>query len=76
MSSGYMVEFVGGPAHGETHKVAEILRNLRIPIYEFHPLPVTSQENPYAPRAAVYTLIRTPDGEGFYRYCYDEGSVE
>ena len=76
MSGGYTVRFLGGPAHGETCEVPELLRNIRILSYELHPFPVTPPETPYAPGVAVYTLTRTADGGGFYQHCYDEEPIK
>ena len=76
MSGGYMVRFVGGPAHGDTREVQELLGTLRIPVHKCHPLLVPSLGTPYAPGVAVYTLTRTPDGGGFYQYRNDEGTTD
>lgn len=75
MIGGYMVRFVGGPAHGKTHEVRELLRDLRIPVHKCHPLLVPSLGTPYAPGVAVYTRVRTPDGGGFYQYRGEEGAT-
>lgn len=75
MSRGYMVRFVGGPAHDEIHEVPELLDVLRIPVHKCHPLLVPSLGTPHAPGVAVYTLTRTPYGAVFYQYRYEQGAL-
>ena len=76
MSRGYMVRFVGGPAHDEIHEVPELLDVLRIPVHKCHPLLVPSLGGSFTPGAAVYTLTRTPYGGVFYQYRYDEETTK
>lgn len=76
MSGGYLVRFVGGPAHGCTYVVPELLGTVRIPIHKCHPLLVPSLGGSFTPGAAVYTLAQTRDGEDFYQYRYDEGTTK
>lgn len=75
MSGGYTVRFVGGPAHGTIREVEELLGTLRLPVYD-PPSWEQSPATPYTPGVAVYTLIRTRDGGGFYQYCYAEGPTQ
>lgn len=75
MTGGHMVRFVGGPAHGDTREVPELLDTLRVPVHKCHPLLVPSLGTPHAPGVAIYTLTRTPDGAGFYQYRYEQGAL-
>ena len=76
MSGGYTVRFVGGPAHGTIREVEELLRTLRLPVYNCPPDLGQSEATLYVPGVAVYTLTLTPDGGGFYQYCYTEGPTQ
>ena len=76
MSGGYTVRFMGGPAHGTIREVEELPRTLRLLVYNCPPSWEQSPETLYVPGVAVYTLTLTPDGSGFYQYCYTEGPTQ